>query len=70
MDEHTGGERYALLYDQHEDFYDGRPSEFVIRQTRRACPDADVRLFRLLDGWYYELIEEWPALGGEPRGRG
>lgn len=50
---------WRLTYDggQHEDDYTERPSEFIIRQTQKACPDMPVKL------WYEgKLIEEWPAL--------
>lgn len=50
---------WRLTYDagQQEDDYDQRPSEFVIRQTQRACPDEPVKL------WHGgELIEEREAL--------
>lgn len=59
-------DRWRLTYDNEhqEDEYDERPSEFEVRQARRAASDAWTRVYRLVGGWRSVLVEEYPPLDG------
>ena len=62
-------DRWRLCFDDDnlDDEYDERPSEFLIRQCQRAAPDAWTRLYRLVDGWKSELVDERPPIDGSAR---
>lgn len=53
-------DRWRITYDDGnlDDEYDERPSEFLIRQTQYACPDTPIKVWRLIDGWNPELVDE------------
>jgi hypothetical protein len=57
-------ERWHLTYDDgnQEDEYDERPSEFMIRLTRRAAPDAGTALYHSPNGWERHLVQRWEPL--------